>query len=145
MQCREETQRLERARVQALEENMRQLRRVNQQLEESEKVVTNFERRVSELEQLSQKDHAAATADRTSKCKQQSRKYRTSIKGITIKLGWREGGSAACCVSRTTSNAMMKTAWHTSCLERSIRHVYNMPMTLPALTGHQLRTVHLVM
>ena len=59
----------------------RQLGRVNQQLEESERVTTQFERRVAELEQLT---------DASFKIKEQS------SSGASIKLTWRMGRRAPC-------------------------------------------------
>jgi phage shock protein A len=56
----------------------RQLGRVNQQLEESEQVIAQFQRQISELEQL------RLAADSTPRSKEQS-----SSKG-SIKLTWRE-------------------------------------------------------
>ena len=61
----------------------RQLGRVNQQLEESERVIAQFQRQIAELEQLK------PAADATPRSNEQSSSSRASIK-----LTWREGEKA---------------------------------------------------
>ena len=79
--------RLEEEKNQERERLERQLGRVNQQLEESERVIAQFQRRISELEQL------RPATDTTSKSKEQSSSR------ASIKLTWREGEKAPCEVS----------------------------------------------
>ena len=75
--------------LEALEERERQLRRVNQQLETSEQVVAQFERRIAKLEQqLSQRDKPNLEASSRGK------------ELASIKLRWREGKRAPCGMSR---------------------------------------------
>ena len=82
----ERDQALRRTRTQ-LQEKERQLGRVNQQLEASEQVVAQFERRISELE-LSQRE-------------QQKTKASGRGKELTsFKLKWREGKRAPCKMDR---------------------------------------------
>ena len=86
-QALEERRRLEREKNQAIEAKRRlerQLGHVNQQLEESERVNTRFQRRIVELEQL------RPATDTTSRSKEQSSKRGS------IKLTWREGEKAPC-------------------------------------------------
>jgi hypothetical protein len=94
VELRRHMQQLEREKILESEEKTgdhevsrlkRQLRHVNQQLEESEQVVAKFQRRFTELEQL------RPATDASSNNKEQ----RTSIK-----LTWREGEKAPCMVSK---------------------------------------------
>ena len=72
-----------------IEENVRQLGRVNQQLEASEQLIAQFERRIAELEQqLGHREQQMSQA---------------SIRGkelTSFKLKWREGKKALCMMCR---------------------------------------------
>ena len=88
-----ETQQLEREKQQAIQEKERQLRRVNQQLEESERLIADFGKRNTELEeevrvlrsQLQGKDGGAKAG---------------AVSRTDFKLRWREGKWAPCVMSR---------------------------------------------
>ena len=82
-------QRLEREKDQAIQEKVekeRQLGRVNQQLEESERLVANFGIRNTELEEL----HSV---------RNQAQEQNVGV-NTDIKLGWREGEKAPCEMGR---------------------------------------------
>ena len=101
-EARQETEQLEREKNQAMKEKERQLRHVNQQLEESEQIMADFERRIIELEQLSQKGDQPQTQHPNASNRAESR--------TSIKLRWREGCRAPCCMSRANTDAIVKTA-----------------------------------
>ena len=79
---------VEREKNRVIEEKERQLGRVNQQLEECEQVIAQFQRRITELEQL------RPATDATPRSKQQSSSSRARIK-----MTWREGRKAPCKMS----------------------------------------------
>ena len=80
----------EREKVGEIDRLQRQLGCINQQLEESERVVAQFQRRIAELEQL------RPATDTSSSSKEQR---------ASIKLTWREGGKAPCKTSISYSRA----------------------------------------
>ena len=87
--------RLEREKNQMIEEKDRQLRRMNQQLEESAKLIAQFQRKITELEQLS------SITNVSSGIKDDSNTWRDG----PIKMTWREGRKAPCKMS-TIYNAV---------------------------------------
>ena len=84
---RDEIGRLEREKNRVIEEKERQLGYVNQQLEECEQVITQFQRRTAELEQL--RPATDIPKDATPRSNQQSSSSRARIK-----MTWREGRKA---------------------------------------------------
>ena len=92
----------------------RQLGRVNQQLEESEQVIAQFQKRIAELEQL------RLATDATPRSKEQSSSR------ASIKLIWREGKKALCRISSsycavTDDGALYIRKWTREVYAYSIR------------------------
>ena len=84
---------LEREKSQITGRLERQLGRVNQQLEESERINAQFQRRIAELEQL-----RSATGITSKSIEQRSSR-------ASIKLTWREGKKAPCKMSKSSYSA----------------------------------------
>ena len=84
---------LEREKSQIIGRLERQLGRVNQQLEESERINAQFQRRIAELEQL-----RSATGITSKSIEQRSSR-------ASIKLTWREGKKAPCKMSKSSYSA----------------------------------------
>ena len=89
-----EKRRVERERNQAIQEKERELGRVNQQLEESERLIADFGKRNTELEeQLSVLRGQVQEKDGGAKVR--------AVERANFKLKWREGGKAPCRMYRS--------------------------------------------
>ena len=116
-QLRQETQQLEREKDQALVEKERQLRHVNQQLEESKQVIADFERQITELkQQLSHKGQSQIQHPYASN-KAESK--------ASIKSTWREGGRAPFATSRLNHGAIVENSMVYLLYEDKCIHAYN--------------------